>query len=108
MALGYASAEGRCNVKQYHSASRMFNTATVRSKISYIDGEKGILRYRGYPIEQLAEKSTFLEVKHKKVQKRDLSHQSTPEIEARGHLERLLARQESPESTHWRRSLCMP
>lgn len=40
----------------------MFNTATVRSKISYIDGDKGILRYRGYPIEQLAEKSTFLEV----------------------------------------------
>ena len=31
------------------------------SKISYIDGDKGILEYRGYPIEQLAEKSTFLE-----------------------------------------------
>lgn len=45
----------------------MFNTATVRSKISYIDGEKGILRYRGYPIEQLAEKSTFLEVGHFRV-----------------------------------------
>ena len=41
----------------------MFNTATVRSKISYIDGDKGILRYRGYPIEQLAEKSTFLEAR---------------------------------------------
>lgn len=40
----------------------MFNTATVRSAISYIDGDKGILRYRGYPIEELAEKSTFLEV----------------------------------------------
>ena len=37
------------------------NTAACRSAISYIDGEKGILRYRGYPIEQLAEKSTFLE-----------------------------------------------
>ena len=38
------------------------NTANVRSEITYIDGDKGILRYRGYPIEQLAEKSTFLEV----------------------------------------------
>src|SRR5690606_37420493 len=38
------------------------NTASCRSAITYIDGDKGILRYRGYPIEQLAEKSTFLEV----------------------------------------------
>ena len=37
------------------------NTASCRSAISYIDGDQGILRYRGYPIEQLAEKSTFLE-----------------------------------------------
>ncbi|CAN1351765.1 Citrate synthase 3, peroxisomal [Linum perenne] len=38
------------------------NTAPVRSAISYIDGDEGILRYRGYPIEELAEKSTFVEV----------------------------------------------
>lgn len=38
------------------------NTASCKSTITYIDGDKGILRYRGYPIEQLAEKSTFLEV----------------------------------------------
>jgi citrate synthase len=38
------------------------NTAACRSAITYIDGDKGILRYRGYPIEQLAEQSTFLEV----------------------------------------------
>ncbi|GAB96020.1 citrate synthase [Kineosphaera limosa] len=38
------------------------NTAACRSAITYIDGDEGILRYRGYPIEQLAEKSTFLEV----------------------------------------------
>eukprot|EP01111_Echinosteliopsis_oligospora_P004147 TRINITY_DN1656_c0_g1_i1.p1 TRINITY_DN1656_c0_g1~~TRINITY_DN1656_c0_g1_i1.p1 ORF type:complete len:496 (-),score=153.27 TRINITY_DN1656_c0_g1_i1:70-1557(-) len=38
------------------------NTAVVTSRITYIDGDKGILRYRGYPIEELAEKSTFLEV----------------------------------------------
>ncbi|GIG53570.1 citrate synthase [Demequina activiva] len=38
------------------------NTAACESSITYIDGDAGILRYRGYPIEQLAEKSTFLEV----------------------------------------------
>src|SRR6059058_1165892 len=37
------------------------NTANCRSTITYIDGDKGILRYRGYPIEQLAEESDFLE-----------------------------------------------
>jgi citrate synthase len=38
------------------------NTGACRSAITFIDGEKGILQYRGYPIDQLAEKSTFLEV----------------------------------------------
>ncbi len=38
------------------------NTASTRSRITFIDGGKGILRYRGYPIEQLAEHSSFLEV----------------------------------------------
>ena len=38
------------------------NTASCKSQITYIDGDKGILRYRGYPIEQLAEQSSFLEV----------------------------------------------
>ncbi len=38
------------------------NTASCLSRITYIDGDKGVLLYRGYPIEQLAEKSTFLEV----------------------------------------------
>src|SRR2546425_7281983 len=37
------------------------NTASVRSAITFIDGDAGILRYRGYPIEQLAERSTYLE-----------------------------------------------
>jgi citrate synthase len=40
------------------------NTGSSRSSICFIDGEEGILRYRGIPIEQLAEKSTFLEVAH--------------------------------------------
>ena len=38
------------------------NTGATSSAITFLDGEKGILRYRGYPIEQLAEESTFLEV----------------------------------------------
>jgi citrate synthase len=38
------------------------NTASTRSAITFIDGERGILEYRGYPIEQLAEQSTYLEV----------------------------------------------
>ncbi len=37
------------------------NTASCRSAITFIDGDKGILRYRGYPIEQLAEQGTFIE-----------------------------------------------
>lgn len=38
------------------------NTGSTKSSVTFLDGEAGILRYRGYPIEQLAEKSTFLEV----------------------------------------------
>ncbi|HEX6643357.1 MAG TPA: citrate synthase [Gemmatimonadales bacterium] len=38
------------------------NTAACRSGITYIDGDRGILRYRGYPIEELAERASFLEV----------------------------------------------
>lgn len=50
-----------------HFGSRLFdpgfqNTAAVKSAICFIDGDAGILEYRGYPIEELAEKSTFLEV----------------------------------------------
>ena len=40
------------------------NTGSTTSKITYIDGDAGILRYRGYPIEQLAEKSTFIETSY--------------------------------------------
>jgi citrate synthase len=39
----------------------LMNTASCRSRITYIDGDKGVLLYRGYPIEQLAERSDFLE-----------------------------------------------
>src|SRR6187455_2102190 len=38
------------------------NTGATKSAITFLDGEEGILRYRGYPIEQLADKATFLEV----------------------------------------------
>jgi citrate synthase len=40
------------------------NTASCKSRITFIDGDRGILRYRGYPIEQLAESSSYLEVAH--------------------------------------------
>jgi citrate synthase len=40
------------------------NTGSCQSTITFIDGDKGILRYRGYPIEELAEKSSFLEVSY--------------------------------------------
>ena len=44
--------------------SGFVNTASCTSKITFIDGDKGILRYRGYPIEQLAAQSNFLEVSY--------------------------------------------
>src|ERR1700760_1464759 len=40
------------------------NTGATKSAITFLDGEKGILSYRGYPIEQLAEKASFLEVSY--------------------------------------------
>jgi len=52
--------EGDFGLMSYDPAYK--NTASCRSAITFIDGDKGILRYRGYPIEQLAEQSTYLEV----------------------------------------------
>src|SRR6201982_1581903 len=40
----------------------LMNTASTKSAITFIDGNKGILEYRGYPVEQLADKCNFLEV----------------------------------------------
>ena len=53
-------ADGDFGMMSYDPA--FLNTASCKSRITFIDGEKGILRYRGYPIEQLAEKSNYLEV----------------------------------------------
>jgi citrate synthase len=59
-------------------------TASCRSAITFIDGEKGILQYRGYPIEQLAERSTFIEVAyllvHGRLPSREELEQWTHEI----------------------------
>jgi citrate synthase len=52
--------EGDFGMMAYDPA--FMNTASCRSAITYIDGDKGILRYRGYPVDQLAEKSSYLEV----------------------------------------------
>src|SRR5438045_4177117 len=68
----YERACGAMDLRQIKTAPEEFgmmtydpafmNTASCRSAITFIDGDKGILRYRGYPIEQLAESATFLEV----------------------------------------------
>src|ERR1700755_3564218 len=52
--------EGEFGMMSYDPA--FMNTASCRSSITYIDGEAGILQHRGYPIEQLCEHSTYLEV----------------------------------------------
>ena len=54
------AGEGDFGVMAYDPGYK--NTASCKSRITFIDGGKGILRYRGYPIEQLAEQSDFLEV----------------------------------------------
>ena len=56
----HATALKQAGLVSYDPA--FLNTASVKSSITYIDGDLGILRYRGYPIEQLAERSTYLEV----------------------------------------------
>ena len=58
--LKQISVEGQPGLATYDPG--FVNTASCRSAITYIDGEAGILEYRGYPIEQLAESSTYLEV----------------------------------------------
>ncbi len=67
----YGAAVRAADLRQIKTAEEDFgllvydpafmNTASTRSRITFVDGERGILRYRGYPIEQLAERSTFLE-----------------------------------------------
>ena len=57
-----ASAVRELDPSLYIYDPAYMQTAACKSAITYLDGDKGILRYRGYPIEQLAEKSTYLEV----------------------------------------------
>src|SRR3989338_4938549 len=52
-------SDGDFGMMSYDPA--FMNTASCASRITFIDGDKGILRYRGYPIEELAEKSSYLE-----------------------------------------------
>jgi citrate synthase len=58
--LRQIAVEGETGLATYDPG--FVNTASCRSAITYIDGDQGILEYRGYPIEQLAEHSTFMEV----------------------------------------------
>src|SRR2546421_12714528 len=56
----HATELKRLGLMSYDPA--FLNTASTRSSITYIDGDAGILRYRGYPIEQLADEASFLEI----------------------------------------------
>ena len=67
----YSSTQGEpvIDISKLHSEAKIFtydpgftSTASCESKITFIDGDKGILRYRGYDIEELANKSDFIEV----------------------------------------------
>ena len=61
------------------------NTASCQSAITYLDGDKGILRYRGYPIEQLAEHCTFLEVAYLLLHGELPTSDELDVLELRGH-----------------------
>lgn len=62
--LGVDIAQVRAKLGLITLDPGFMNTGSCQSSITFIDGDQGILRYRGYPIEELAEKSTFLEVAH--------------------------------------------
>ncbi len=64
----------------------LVSTAMCESAITYLDGEAGILRYRGYPIEQLAEKSTYLEVAYLLIHGELPTAAAVRSVEARDHL----------------------
>ena len=66
------------------------NTASCTSTITYIDGDQGILRYRGYPIEQLAQQSTFVEVAYLLIYGSLLSATELAEFEAKIRIHTLL------------------
>ena len=69
------------------------NTASCRSAITYIDGDKGILEYRGYPIEQLAEQSTYLEVAYLLVHGELPTQAAAGRVDARDHDPHVRARE---------------
>ena len=69
------------------------NTASCRSAVTFIDGDKGILEYRGYPIEQLAEKSTFLEVAYLLIHGELPTKAAVRRVGARDHLPHVRARE---------------
>lgn len=60
--MGSITHSGPFIKSNFCPSNRYVNTAACISRISYIDGDKGILRYRGYPIEELAERSSYTEV----------------------------------------------
>ena len=69
------------------------NTASCRSEITFLDGEAGVLEYRGYPIEQLAEQSTYLEVAYLLVHGELPTSQAARGVDRRDHDPHLRARE---------------
>ena len=74
------------------------NTASCRSAVTFIDGDKGILEYRGYPIEQLAEKSNFLEVAYLLIHGELPTKDAVRRLGARDHLPHVRARERQDAS----------
>ena len=69
------------------------NTASCRSAVTYLDGEAGVLEYRGYPIEQLAEQSTYLEVAYLLVHGELPTQAAAGRVDARDHDPHVRARE---------------
>ena len=70
----------------------LMNTASTKSAITFIDGDKGILEYRGYPIEQLAERCNFLEVAYLILFGELPNEQATGGVDLRHHASHLRPR----------------
>ena len=74
------------------------NTASCRSAITYLDGDNGVLEYRGYPIEQLAEQSTYLEVAYLLIHGELPTQAAARRVDARGHDPHVRARERQERS----------
>ena len=77
------------------------STAACASAITYLDGDAGILRYRGYPIEQLAEKSTYLEVAYLLLNGELPTADAARQVDARRHAPHVHPREHAQAVHGW-------